>query len=287
MNAVRKREVVPTGRSLGAEVKGVDVALGVTEEDMACVRDALHRYGVIVLRNQRITPRQQVDFAGRLGKLRVSFMRDLSVEGQPELTVVSNIKHDGKPIGLMDAGALWHSDGSYLPQPDMYTVLHSLQIPKQDGRPLGDTLFLSASAAYDQLPDSLRHRVDGLRAVHSLSHHLEMKQAGGFNVPPVKDAKPDVEHPAVRAHPVSGRKCLFVTEGHTKCIVGMPREESDALLKELCAHLKRPDNVYAHKWQEDDLLVWDNCGTQHLAITDYGDMPRRLHRAGIEGPVPV
>jgi len=287
MDAVREMQVVPLGPLVGAEVKGVDVAAGLDERQMSFVRDALHRHGVVVLRDQKLQPKQQVVFARRLGKLRVSFLTHLAAPGQQELTVVSNIEKDGKPIGLVDAGALWHTDGSYLPRPDMYTVLYSLEIPHKDGKAQGDTLFLSTAAAFDRLPDVMRRRLAGARAVHSLSHHIVKKKEGNFRPPDVKDNKPDVEHPAIRTHPVTGRQCLYVTEGHTKAIAGLPDAESRALLQELFEHLQQADLVYRHKWRVGDLLIWDNCSTQHLAITDYGATPRRLHRAGVEGPVPV
>jgi taurine dioxygenase len=215
-------------------------------------------------------------------------MTDLAVEGVRELTVVSNIVKDGKPIGLVDAGALWHTDGSYLERPDMYTVLYSMQIPHRDGKPLGDTLWLSTAEAFDALPDATKQRIVDARAVHSLAHHIEKKREANFKAPPVaKNAKPDVVHPMVRTHPVTGRKCIYATEGHTKEVVGLAGSESRALLEELFAHVKRPQFIYRHQWRVGDLLIWDNCSTQHLAITDYGDLPRRLHRAGIEGPAPV
>jgi len=279
--------VVPSGKTLGAEIVGMNAAGGLDEASAAIVRKALDDYGVVVLRGQRLEPKDQVAFSAMLGKLRVSFLSDMTVPGAPELMVVSNIVRDGKPIGLVDAGALWHTDGSYLPRPDMYTVLYALQVPERDGRTLGPTAFLSAVHAYETLPDDLRAQVEGARAVHSWSHHIRRKQETGFKAPPKADDKPDVEHPVVRIHPHTGRKCLFVTEGHTKAIVGMPQAQSDELLQRLFAHIKRPEGIHRHEWQVGDLLIWDNCSTQHLAITDYGDLPRKLHRAGVEGPVPV
>lgn len=276
-----------SGQALGAEVRGIDASKALTPEQQQHVIAALDQHGVIVLRDQQITPEQQVVFCQALGTMRVSFMTDVSVPGVPALTVVSNIVENGKPIGLVDAGALWHTDGSYLQRPDMYTVLHALQIPQRDGQALGDTLFLSTSAAYEALPEQTRRTLDGAKAVHSLTHHIHMKEKNNFKAPPVKDGKPDVVHPAVRIHPNTGRRCLFVTEGHTKELQGFPPEESRALLAQVFAHVQEPRFVYRHRWQKGDLLVWDNCATQHLAITDYGSLPRRLHRAGIEGPVPV
>lgn len=284
--------VVQLGPGIGAEVKGVDIAAGVDEKAFARVRHALNAHSVIVLRDQDITPAQQTAFAQRLGDLRVSFYNRYAVPNQPELSVVSNIKQDGVAIGIEDAGMLWHTDGSYLKTPDMYTVLYGIEIPHRDGKPLGNTLFTSAWGVYESLSDNMKARLAGLRAVHSFVHHLDKKASlGKLKRAPLTEKQkaelPDVDHPIVRTHPVTGRLGLFVTEGHTKEIVGMPGEESDALLNELWTHLKNPAFIYTHTWRKGDLIVWDNCAVHHLAVFDYGDIPRRLHRAGLLGPVPV
>lgn len=282
--------VVPLTPAIGAEITGINAAGGLSDADMTLVRDALNRFSVIVLRGQKLQPPDQIALAGRLGPLRVSFMKHLAPEGYEALTTVSNIVRDGKPIGLVDAGALWHTDGSYLPVPDMYTALYSLEIPERDGKVLGDTLFVSTAAAYDELPLDIKHKIAGRKALHGIVHHLKKKAEANYKVPPVTESQrasmPEVEHPIVRTHPVTGRKCLYATEGHTRAIVGMPEAESDALLRQLWDHIVKPEFLYRHKWRVGDLLIWDNCATQHLAITDYGDIPRRLHRAGIAGPVP-
>lgn len=291
MSASQAVTATPITPHLGAELHGLDIHAGLDEEQMSQVRDALNRHAVVVLRDQHITPQEQVAFSKRLGPpLRVSLFTKHKPEGVDELTVVSNIHRDGVPIGVMDAGALWHTDGSYLAKPDMYTVLYALQVPQRDGKPLGDTAFASTELAYDTLPAETKTRLEGLRAVNSLTHHMAVRRRSNLKAPPVTgrvdDVAPDVEHPVVRTHPITGRKCLFVTEGHTERIVGMPAAESEALLASLYAHITRPEVVYRHKWRVGDVVIWDNCSTQHLAITDYGDIPRLMHRAGISGPAP-
>jgi taurine dioxygenase len=227
-----------------------------------------------------------------LGDMRVSFYNRYGVPGQPELSVVSNIKReDGEAIGIADAGMLWHTDASYMKTPDMYTVLYGLEIPELDGKVLGDTVFTSAWQAYEALPEAMKKRIAGMRATHSFIHHLDKKKKGGnLKRAPLTEAQkaelPDVDHPIVRTHPVNGRSCLFVTEGHTSAVVGLPEAESDALLEALWTQLKDPAFHYRHSWRKGDLIVWDNCAVHHLAIFDYGEIPRRLHRAGILGPVP-
>ncbi|MGB6102442.1 MAG: TauD/TfdA family dioxygenase [Pusillimonas sp.] len=276
--------VQPLAEALGAEIGGVNIANEVSDDQMAAIRDALHKHGVVVLRDQHLTPQDQVAFCKRLGPMRASFMTDVSVPEAPELTIVSNIVKDGKPIGLVDAGALWHTDGSYLPQPDMYTVLHAIQIPQGDNVSLGDTCFLSTAAVYENLPETIREKIDDAQGVHSLTYHIQRKIEGNFKAPPAKEPKPDVRHPAVIKHPATGRKGIYLTEGHTKAIDGLPEEESRELLNTIASFAVQPQFIYRHKWRDGDLLIWDNIGTQHLAITDYGSMPRRLHRAGISSP---
>lgn len=273
-------------------MQGADIAAGVDDATFKTIFDALHEYSVIILRGQHITPAQQTEFTKRFGNTRTSFYNRYGVPGQPELSVVSNIKKDGEAIGIADAGMLWHTDASYLATPDMYTVLYGIEIPQRDGKVLGDTVFSSTWRAYDALSDAMKKRLAGMRATHSFTHHLDKKKAMGQlkRAPLTAEQKaqtPDVDHPVVRRHPVNGRPCLFVTEGHTSAIVGLPPDESEALLNTLTEHIKNPDFHYRHRWQPGDVIIWDNCAVQHLAIFDYGDIPRRLHRAGILGPVPV
>jgi taurine dioxygenase len=286
------RKIIQRGPGIGAEVQGVDLANGLDDAATAFVRQALDDHSVIVLRDQHLSPAQQTAFTKRLGEMRVSFYNRYGVPGHPELSVVSNIKNEaGEAIGIADAGMLWHTDASYLKTPDMYTVLYGIEIPHRDGKPIGDTVFTSAWGAYEALPEQMKRRIAGLRATHSFIHHLDKKKRlGNLKRAPLTEAQkaelPDVDHPIVRTHPVNGRPCLFVTEGHTSAIVGLPEAESDALLEELWNHLKNPAFHYRHSWRAGDVIVWDNCAVHHLAVFDYGDIPRRLHRAGVLGPVP-
>ena len=283
--------VIALGMAIGAEVTGVDVGAGIDEAAMNVVRDALNRHSVIVLRDQHLSPSDQIAFSKRLGEIRTSFYNRYSVPGNPELSVVSNIMKDGEAIGIADAGMLWHTDGSYLKAPDMYTILYGIEIPHRDGKPIGDTIFSSAWAAYEALPEATKKAIAGLRATHSFTDHLEKKKkAKNLKRAPLTEAQkaelPDVDHPIVRTHPITGRACLFVTEGHTSSIVGLESDPSDALLKDLWDQIRKPEFQYRHSWKKGDLLIWDNCAVQHLAVFDYGDTPRRLHRAGVHGSVP-
>ena len=146
---------------------------------------------------------------------------------------------------------------------------------------------MNTAAAYDALPAEMKTRLAGLEATHSYTARYERMKKGGKRVDLEDDQKqavPEVVHPVVRTHPVTGRKCLYVNEGFTVGIVGMPKDESDALLGDLYRHVTDPRFMYRHRWQVGDLLMWDNCSTQHNAISNYGPHQRRhMRRTTVRG----
>lgn len=159
--------------------------------------------------------------------------------------------------------------------------------------PLGDTRYASMTAAYEALSPDMKKRLHGLKAVHSYRYTYE-KKATDFKLRPKLAERgtdwlpPDVVHDVVRAHPYTGRKCLYVNEGYTTRIIGLPADESDALLNELKAHAVQPQFQYAHKWAAGDLVMWDNCLTQHKATPDYALPQRRLiERTTVLGPTEI
>ena len=284
--------IVPSDAPLGAEVRGVDVAAGPDDATVQRVKDALHRYKVIVLRNQSITPEQQIAFCSRFGRLEPHVLPQYLVPGYRDLVRVSNVLgDDGQPIGMIDAGRVWHSDGQFLEKPNMYSMLYALEVPRDDsGQPLGATQFASTAYAYAQLPPVMRERLQGLRGVNSLAGvYASLKRANvaSKRAPLTEAQKQEVVHPLVRTHPVTGEKCLYVSKAATLRIVGLPEAESDALIDELSDWCVREGTIYSHRWQVGDLLLWDNCSSQHLAIGDYALPQRRLmHRTTVGGTTP-
>ena len=175
-----------------------------------------------------------------------------------------------------------------LPTNDGFAGLNAIEIPTESGRTLGDTLFASTVAAYDALPRDVKARIADLRATFSLARHREKLMADGADDQPLTTAQADkvpvAVHRIVQEHPVTGRKCLFVNEGHATGIVEMPNREGQELLAMLCEHAHRPEFVYRHRWRVGDLLMWDNVATQHIASFDYVLPQRRyLHRTTLEG----
>lgn len=271
---------------LGAQVLGLDLAQPLSPGDFQRLHHAHLDHHVLVFRDQRITPRQQVDFSRRFGPLQIHVLRQFQLPTQPEVLVISNIVEDGQPIGLGDAGHFWHSDLSYKEVPSLGSMLHAQELPDEGG----DTVFANMHLAWESLPAALRHAVRGTRAEHSyLSQYEELRRRNPWR-PALTQAQIDevtpVTHPVVRVHPETGRRALFVSEHFTTRIVGLPDDESRALLDELFAHSVRPEHLYVHRWQPHDLVFWDNRSLMHLATGCPPEQRRKLYRTTIEGDAP-
>ncbi|MBS0639792.1 MAG: TauD/TfdA family dioxygenase [Acetobacteraceae bacterium] len=278
-------QVIPTGAPVGAEIRGVDLSQPLGDNVFATIERAYDEYGVIFFRDQAIAPQQQVAFTSRFGALEVNiFSERWSVAGCPEIVVVSNISEDGKPIGVKRAGENWHSDMCYTARPPRGTMLYAIEIPVLHGMPLGDTEFASAAAAYDALPEALRKKIERRKATFDFAGR---KRA--FPLTPEEIGRnPPVQHPIVRTHPRTGRKCLYVMRDDCTGIEGLEQDEADILIAALADHIVKPAHIYRHQWRPGDVLMWDNCTVQHRAIQDY-DLPLRrlMHRTTMGGAVPV
>ena len=277
--------VVPNKEPVGAEVVGLDLASPVDDASLAGLRAALDEHGLIYLRNQAITPAQYVALGRRLGTLERHVFDQFLLKEHPEIVVLSNIVENGKPVGVADAGQYWHTDGAFTRQPHIYSVLHSQEIPTDEhGQALGNTMFVSTVHAFATLPEVLQQRLRPLRGLHSLIAQYEKKKSSGIGrhvplTPEQKQRTPDLYHPIVWLHPRSGRECLYVNEGTTFGIEGMPEAEAMPLIRELCAHISRPETVYHHSWRVGDVLIWDNYSTQHKVSFNFGpERRRRMHR---------
>jgi taurine dioxygenase len=272
---------------LGAEVTGIDVGQPMSDATFKCIEDAFHENCVVVFRKQRLTAEGHTAFSRRFGDLLVHVLRQYNDPQIPEVLVLSNIFENGKPIGMQDAGQYWHTDLSYTAEPSRCSLLYAVEVPFEHGVALGDTLFVNTAAAYDALSEDMKARLAGLKATHSYTARYERMEQGGKRVKLEEDQKkavPEVVHPVVRTHPFTGRKCLYVNEGFTVAIVGMPKEESDALLAQLYKHVTDERFMCRHRWQVGDLLMWDNCSTQHNAIANYGVHQRRhMRRTTVRG----
>ena len=241
---------------------------------------------MIVFRDQDITPDQQVAFARRFGEPQPSAVSGFEKsKDNPEIDI---LEYDASnpPHVTRD---LWHTDFVGTERPTMGTVLYAKDIPPQGG----DTVWVNMVAAYEALSDRMRAHVDGLWAYHdSYQPYSEFVRPEMYTADKGTDYIRDKRaqyvpalHPVVRVHPVTGKKGLFVNESMTSFIKDMDRRESDFLLRYLFDYLRTPEFNYRHKWQTNDLAVWDNRLSLHYALFDYTDH-RLMHRIVIQGDVP-
>jgi len=280
-------EVIPVDAPIGAEIRGVDLSQELDGASFAAVEAAFNEHSVVWFRGQTISAEQHVAFSERFGEIEVNAFNKFALPDNPKVLIVSNIKEDGKDIGYADAGSHWHTDMSYTATPPRMTMLYAIEVPEENGKPLGDTLFASATAAYDTLPEDTKFKLDGLKA----THRFAAKERGvkkPVELTPEQIAKnPDVIHPVARTHPITGRKALYVRAGECIGIPGMPDDEAIPLIKELSDRVIQPEFLYRHQWQVGDVLMWDNAAVQHWAPRDY-EWPqrRRMHRTTVNGSVP-
>jgi len=276
-------QIRPLPGSFAAEVLGLDLDRPLDDASFARLHRAHLAHPVLVFRDLRITPAQQVAFSRRFGPLQIHVLHQFQLPGHPEILVVSNIVENGQPQGLGDAGHYWHSDLSYVAKPSLGSMLLAQELPSEGG----DTLFADQHAAWDALPPELQQRVRHLQAEHSyLAKYEELRARSPWrpklSAEQIAQVRPSV-HPVVRRHPETGRLGLFVSEHFTTRIVGLPEAESRALLDQLFAHSTRPEFQYRHVWREGDMVFWDNRSVLHLATGCPDHLRRRLHRTTIEG----
>ncbi len=272
-------DVRPLSSALGAEICGVDLSGTLDDARFAKTLDAWHAHLVILLRDQRLTEDDQVRFAERFGPL-ATIHTPQFVTRHPAVMLISNIREDGKPIGALPDGEMhFHSDQCHQERPARGSMLYSIEVPRQGG----DTLFANAYSAYETLPEAIKQRIDGRRALNAYDYDNASTKRGTRLAPGV----PSCLHPMVRTHPATGRKALYVNRLMTVAIEGLPDAESDELLNLLFDYQERPEFIYVHVWRPGDLLLWDNRCTLH-ARTDFSPDERRLlRRVTILGEKPV
>lgn len=277
----------PLSPGFGLLAEGIDLSQPLTSQQADAVRQAwTDAHGVLVFRNQRITPQQHVAFTGHFGEVYSQgatnnpALAHYYLPEHPQIFRVSNKKIDGKPVGREDAGTYWHSDGSWQQNPPLGSLLHALEIPPVGG----DTMFADMYRAYDTLSPTFQRLVDDLQAEHNLAAAVLRTSYAKEYVGKLDDAAArKAVHPVVKVHPASGRKALFVNPGFTSHIVGLPQDESEAILRHLYAHATRPENVYRHRWQLHDLVMWDNRCNLHYAVADYkAEGVRYMHRTTVK-----
>ncbi len=275
-------DIKPLSPAIGVEVRGVDLARPLPEADFARIRRAWEENCIALFRGQDFDESQQVAFASRFGTLgrNVNETEPQKLGSHPSVLYVSNIRIDGKLTGILPDGEMFfHSDQCYLERPAMASMLYAMELPKAGGH----TLYANGFAAYDALPEAMKRRLAGRRALNIYDYDGSPTHRAETLPPGVKQ----YAHPVIRTHPPTARKALYVNRLMTWAILDMPEEESRALLELLFDHQEEPRFVYAHQWRLGDVILWDNRSCLH-ARTDFDPGERRrLRRVTVLGEKPV
>ena len=274
-------KLTPTGETLGATIEGIDLSKPLSSRLLDEVMQSLGTHGVLRFPGQSLSAMELRQFSAQLGDLEINVAGGFQEPGMPEVMILSNIIENGKPIGLSDAGQDWHTDMSYSRQIAFANVLYGIKIPRRGGKPLGSTDFCNMHAAYEGLPEKLKKELEGKTVLHDFNKFWEkMRNREGSRRAPLSEAqrraKPPVSHPIFLTHPITGRKVLYANPGYSTRINELSEKESEATLAFLFEHQTRPEYRYSFHWTERDALVWEDFGTIHNAIADYGPEEHRL-----------
>lgn len=288
MSAVLNEIVVtPSGKALGADISGIDLADPLDDHAVRRIVEAWHKHLVLRLRGQNISEAAFVRFGRYLGELDLPFT---SMQGNPrrpdlpEMAVMSNIVENGKKLGgLGNFEAAWHTDMSYMDVPPTASLLHAIEIPPAGG----NTWFANMYTAYETLPSSLRTRIEGKLCKHDHTYNSTGELRKGFKEGSDPRTTPGAVHPIVRTHPDTGRKALFLGRRLNAYIIGLELSQSEALLDELFAHATHTEHLWTQHWSVGDLIIWDNRCTMHYRESFDNSTRRLLNRLQVKGTKPV
>jgi taurine dioxygenase len=280
MNRSNTLRIKPLSPAIGAVLRGVNLAEPASDDLIGEIRAALLAHKVIFFEEQDFTPGQQRDFAARFGDLHVHPLYDRN-DAHPEIMIIDN--HVDNPTD----NNFWHTDVTFIDTPPMGSILAARQLPPTGG----DTMWASMTAAFDALSTPMQRFLEGLEAVHDFSYAftaqgLAGSQAGRERYEKAVAENPPVTHPVVRTHPETGERGLFVNSVFTRRIKGLRREESQALMAFLNAHVQKPEFVVRWRWRPGDVAFWDNRNTQHRAVDDFLPHRRVMTRATVLGDRP-
>jgi len=283
-NPTRAFTTRPLAPGLGAEIIDVDLSQGVDDTLFRAIYNAFLEHQVLLFGVQDLPPGRQVEFARHFGEVQIHVMNQYHADGFPELYRLSNLDENGNPTGRHpDKGTLaWHTDGSWQRVTGHATIIYSEIVPETGG----ETHFCDMYGAYERLSPEWKARIASLRAVHNLDFSRTRRHGEDPMTEAQRKAVPPVDHPIVRTHPDTGRKCVFLGD-HAEYVVGMAYDEGRDLIEELNALIVHPDLVYEHHWRPGQLLVWDNrCVTHRATEYDPATQRRVIRRCTVLGEVP-
>lgn len=274
----------PLCGAFGAEIVGVDLSRPVDDALHERIHALFLERELLLFRDQSLSPADHVALGRRFGEVQVHVMNQYHADGFPELYFLSNLDEKGVPSGRHpDKGTLaWHTDGSWRRVTGQATLLYAIEVPRVGG----ETEFCDMYGAYDALDEAMKTRLEGVRAVHSLDFSRTRRHGEDPMTEVQRREVPPVEHPVVRTHPETGRKCIFLGD-HAETIEGLDYAEGRRMVEEINALAVRPERTYRHRWRPGDLVVWDNRCLMHRS-TPYDTAAERrvMRRCTILGEVP-
>jgi taurine dioxygenase len=274
----RHIEVRPIAGALGAEIHGIDASRELDAEAIAEIRQAWLDHLVIFLRDQQLTPDALVAFARAFGEP-MEYPQLKGLAECPFVTPVVKLEHE-----RVNFGGVWHSDTTYLDVPPMASMLYAVETPPYGG----DTLFANQYLAYETLSDGLKRMLDGVTGVStSTKAEVSRTREDRLRESGVTLKALTGEHPAVRTHPETGRKALYINVAHTSHFKGCSEEESAPLLDYLFRHQVKPEFTCRFQWKPGSLAFWDNRCAQHNPVNDYHGYKRVMHRVTLAGDKPT
>ena len=275
-------KVEPISRAGGARITGVDLAGPADAQAFAAIETALHEHCFAVFPRQTLDPGSFARFAALWGEPEPHVIDTYHHPADADILVLSNVKRGGVPIGLVDAGTYFHSDYSYRERPARCTILYAIQMP----RARRGTIFANQRAAYDDLPDATKRRIDALVVRHHYGNRDDLDQTSRTVASVLTEAQKKkldwVRHPLVKRHPRTGTKALYAVSGSSFAIEGMEDGASRALLDELKAHATQPKYCHTYEYEVGDVIVWDNAQLLHAAPLADPDDPRTLWRITVK-----
>jgi taurine dioxygenase len=279
-------KIEPSSQALGTFISGIDLRAPLNEASIADLQRIWGEHPVMIFRGQELSDADLLRFSGYFGECDSAPVGDalLNRDIPPEITVISNVKENGAPIGFLGTGELiWHTDMSYNPEPAIASGLYALDVTKGAG---GETSYLNMYAAFEALPPALLARIKDRSAIHDSSYTSAGTLRTGM--PEVTDVAkaPGAHHPLLRTHPTTGRTALFLGRRPNAYILGLPVEESEALLDEIWAHTMQDRFVYTHRWERGDLVFWDNRCVMHRREAFDDSEHRIMHRTQLKGEAP-
>jgi len=280
-NCLNVRALTPC---FGGVIEGIDLSAAMPDATLDLILQAFAEHSLLIIPDQDLTPEKQIAFSKCFGALECHVLNQYCLEGHPEIFMVSNIEKDGRHIGAHGGSKKFHTDLAYIAEPSLGSLFYCLECPEGEG----ETSFISMSAVYAALPNEKRQWLEDKKIIFDFGWHHDREHA---HRPPMTEeqraATPPVTHPAVRTHPVTGQRSLYVSEFHARQFVGLSEEESQTVFGELIEFAKQPEFGYTHSWTPGDLVIWDNRCLLHKAMPFDEENARRLmYRTTVKGDKP-